>query len=88
MGMPDTARRYTVDEVLAFPDDGNRYELVDGELLVTPAPALKHQIVISELALAIGQASLSGSLTYPAPETDAANGVTGTVTVSWSLTNP
>ncbi len=39
MAMPDTARRYTVEEVLAFPSDGNRYELVDGELLVTPAPA-------------------------------------------------
>lgn len=49
MGMPDTARRYTVDEVLAFPDDGNRYELVDGELLVTPAPSLPHQIVLGEL---------------------------------------
>lgn len=55
MGMPDTARRYTVDEVLAFPDDGNRYELVDGELLVTPAPASKHQIVVTELTICIGQ---------------------------------
>lgn len=35
MGMPHAARRYTVDEVLAFPADGNRYELVAGELLVT-----------------------------------------------------
>lgn len=35
MAMPDTARRYTADEVLAFPPDGNRYELVHGELLVT-----------------------------------------------------
>ena len=49
MGMPSTARRYTVDEVLAFPDDGNRYELVDGELLVTPSPAQRHQIVLDEL---------------------------------------
>jgi Uma2 family endonuclease len=49
MGMPGTARRYTVDEVLAFPDDGNRYELVDGELLVTPSPAQPHQIVLGEL---------------------------------------
>jgi Uma2 family endonuclease len=49
MGMPDTARRYTVDQVLAFPDDGNRYELVDGELLVTPAPGQPHQIVLGEL---------------------------------------
>ena len=49
MGMPDTARRFTVDQVLAFPDDGNRYELVDGELLVTPAPGQPHQIVLGEL---------------------------------------
>lgn len=48
MGMPDTARRYTVDEVLAFPADGNRYELVDGELLVTPAPQSRHQLVVGE----------------------------------------
>ncbi len=49
MGMPDTARRYTVDEVLAFPDDGNRYELVDGELLVTPVPGTRHQVVLGRL---------------------------------------
>ncbi len=49
MAMPDTARRYTVDEVLAFPDDGNRYELVHGELLVTPSPAQPHQIVLGRL---------------------------------------
>jgi Uma2 family endonuclease len=47
--MPDTARRYTVEEVLRFPGDGNRYELVDGELLVTPAPRPTHQLVISRL---------------------------------------
>jgi Uma2 family endonuclease len=49
MVMPDTARRYTVEEVLAFPSDGNRYEVVDGELLVTPAPRSRHQAVVSEL---------------------------------------
>jgi len=49
MGMPQAARRYTVDEVLAFPSDGNRYELVHGELLVTPAPRLRHQDVAGDL---------------------------------------
>ena len=53
MGMPDTARRYTVDDVLAFPDDGNRYELVDGELLVTPAPSMPHQVVVGNLYAAL-----------------------------------
>lgn len=46
MGMPEVARRWTREEVLALPDDGNRYESVDGELLVTPAPRLPHQRAI------------------------------------------
>lgn len=49
MGMPDTARRYTVEEVLAFPSDGNRYELAHGELLVTPSPSQPHQVIVGEL---------------------------------------
>ena len=57
MVMPDTARRYTADEVLEFPSDGNRYELVDGELLVTPAPRFRHQEVAGELFGQIGRAS-------------------------------
>jgi hypothetical protein len=39
MSMPTTVRRYTVEELDRFPDDGNRYELVNGVLLVTPGPA-------------------------------------------------
>jgi len=51
MAMPVTpeARRYTVEEVLAFPADGNRYEVVQGELLVTPAPRRRHQFVVDRL---------------------------------------
>lgn len=49
MGMPDMARKWTRDMVLALPDDGNRYELFDGELLVTPAPAGLHQVAIAAL---------------------------------------
>lgn len=37
IGMPITAPRYTVEDLDRFPDDGNRYELLDGMLLVTPA---------------------------------------------------
>ena len=49
MVMPNTARRYTATEVLAFPPDRNRYEVVHGELLVTPSPGQPHQIVLGEL---------------------------------------
>jgi Uma2 family endonuclease len=37
--------RYTVDDLERFPKDGSRYELLDGILLVTPAPRLVHQLV-------------------------------------------
>lgn len=46
---PPTPRRYTVEEVLAFPADGNRYEVVHGELLVTPSPRYDHQLVVGRL---------------------------------------
>jgi Uma2 family endonuclease len=51
MGMPNTAPRYwTVDEVWALPEEpGVRYEVVDGELLVSPSPALRHQLAVTEL---------------------------------------
>ena len=51
MGMPalDLSRRWTRAEVLALPDDGNRYELVDGELLVSGTPRPLHQIAVQEL---------------------------------------
>ena len=54
MGMPNTAGRWTRDEVLALPDDGLRHELVDGELLVSPAPQLPHQIVVMRLTALLG----------------------------------
>ena len=50
MGMPETARRWTADMVRALPDDGNRYEVIDGELFVTPAPRALHQRAIVSLA--------------------------------------
>lgn len=46
MGMPDAVRRWTREEVLALPDDGNRYELIDGELLVSPSPRVLHQLAV------------------------------------------
>ena len=49
MGMPDTARGWTREMVLALPDDGNRYELFDGELLVTSAPTGLHQFALTIL---------------------------------------
>lgn len=53
MAMPATIRRWTKELVQSLPHDGNRYELVAGELLVTPAPAPWHEIVQSRLVVAL-----------------------------------
>ena len=38
-------RLYTYDDYLTLPDDGRRYEIIEGELLMSPAPVTKHQFV-------------------------------------------
>src|SRR6266498_669319 len=35
----------TVEDLDAMPEDGNRYEVIEGELFVSRAPGLPHQIV-------------------------------------------
>ncbi|PYP10946.1 MAG: hypothetical protein DMD56_07810 [Gemmatimonadetes bacterium] len=40
---------YTVDMVRALPEDGNRYEVVHGDLLVTPAPRPWHEVILGRL---------------------------------------
>lgn len=49
MAMPLLPDDWTLERVHALPDDGNRYELLDGELLVTPAPSWQHQTVLLAL---------------------------------------
>ncbi|MDH3455544.1 MAG: Uma2 family endonuclease [Gemmatimonadota bacterium] len=46
---------YTADMVRALPDDGKRYETVHGELLVTPAPRMIHQLVVQRLNMALSR---------------------------------
>src|SRR5690349_8530990 len=49
MGMAISMPRFTIEDLERFPNDGNRYELLDGILIVTPAPGPAHQIVASRL---------------------------------------
>lgn len=51
MGMPHASPPWTAAAVRELPDDGQRYELVSGELVVTPAPAWIHQRLVLEFAL-------------------------------------
>jgi Uma2 family endonuclease len=50
MRMALDTRSWTVADLATMPDDGQRYEVIDGELFVTPAPALRHQDAILALA--------------------------------------
>jgi Uma2 family endonuclease len=53
MAMPMVAPRYTIADLDRFPDDGNRYELLGGVLLVTPSPGPPHQVVLGRLTWAL-----------------------------------
>lgn len=45
------SRPLTRADLDSMPDDGHRYELIDGVLIVTPAPSATHQTVVLELAV-------------------------------------
>jgi len=47
--MPNLKRRWTVDDLDDLRDDGSRYEVIDGDLFVTPSPSWRHQEAIAEL---------------------------------------
>ena len=48
--LPLPLPRLTIDMLDDLPDDGTRYELLEGMLLVTPAPSNAHQVVATRLA--------------------------------------
>jgi Uma2 family endonuclease len=46
-------RSWTFAEYRALPDDGLRYEVLDGELVVVPSPNRRHQSILLELAVQV-----------------------------------
>jgi Uma2 family endonuclease len=46
--------RLTNADVEAMPDDGDRYELIDGELYVSSAPSFNHQTILANIVIALG----------------------------------
>lgn len=48
MAMAET-KVWTLEELHSLPDDNNRYELLHGELFVTPAPSFDHETIIARL---------------------------------------
>jgi Uma2 family endonuclease len=50
MAMASVVPRYTAAEIRRFPDDRLRYEVIRGDLVVSPAPGTRHQLAVLELA--------------------------------------
>ena len=50
MYMATAIKRWTLEELHSLPDDGNKYELVRGELFLTPPPTPGHETTASRLA--------------------------------------
>ncbi len=49
------ASEWTYSEYARLPDDGNRYEVIDGEVCMTPAPGPHHQRVAAKLFAALAE---------------------------------
>ena len=60
--------RFGYADLLAMPDDGRRYEIHGGELVVVPAPILRHQFAAGELVTMLNDyRRRSGGLAVAAP---------------------
>jgi hypothetical protein len=76
---------FTVHDLEGMPDDGRRYELIDGELLVSPAPGLRHQTVGLRLYRVLDDACPDDLYVLTAPfavQTDISNEVQPDVLVA------
>ena len=54
MYMPTLRRHWIVDDLEDLPADGNRYEVIDWELFVTPSPSFRHQASVLDLIVRLG----------------------------------
>jgi len=66
--MRATDSRVTFAELQEWPDDGRRYELYDGEVIVVPSPFARHQRVLMHIAeILVGYERATGGLAFEAP---------------------
>lgn len=55
MRIPEGKIILTYDDYVLLPNDRNRYEILEGELSVTPAPSTKHQTVLGNLFIVVAR---------------------------------
>jgi Uma2 family endonuclease len=64
---PKPGEPFTVDDLERMPEDGRRYELIDGMLIVSPAANVPHQRVAFVLAMLLEDACPDDLLVFGAP---------------------
>ena len=64
---PAAGRPFTVAELDRMPDDGRRYELLDGVLIVSPRPTTVHQVVAGRLLRVLADVCPEGLCVVPEP---------------------
>lgn len=57
----------TVDDIAGAPDDGHRYEVIDGTLVVTPAPSTAHQRAVGNLLVLLHAGLTAGLEVFTGP---------------------
>jgi Uma2 family endonuclease len=62
---PQHGQEFTIEDLDRMPDDGHRYELLDGTLIVSPAPGLPHQRVAAVLIHVLEEACPEELVVFP-----------------------
>ena len=70
MSQQTTRYKWTYADYARLPDDGNRYEVIDGELLMTPAPSTGHQHILATLMIALRPYAEREALGVVLPDVD------------------
>jgi Uma2 family endonuclease len=59
-----TRTKLTYEDYETLPDDGNRYEIIDGEVFLSPPPITAHQWASAQLSRLIGNHVMQQNLGY------------------------